>query len=233
MPFKTRTESNELKLLRILNTRMDLSAEVKKHYLNLEKGYEGEVKFDLLTEKLQSECFILNDLLLKLNNSNVQIDTTIIFQQTVNFFEVKNFNGDFTLENGIFKKIKGKEYQNPVDQVNRGKSFLRPLLKDLGCNLPIEANAVFINPEFTLYHASPNLPFIFPSQLNLYMKKLNIRQSSLNHQHKLLAEKLVFLHQTKSPFSIQPEYEYKNFHKGFTCGTAERLTYLFHQIKGL
>ncbi|MGG1678040.1 hypothetical protein ACIFOT_20110 [Neobacillus sp. NRS-1170] len=44
MPFKGRVESDELKMLRILNTRMELSEEEKRHYLNLEKGYEGEVK---------------------------------------------------------------------------------------------------------------------------------------------------------------------------------------------
>lgn len=218
MPFKTRTESNELKMLRILNTRFDLSAEEKKHYLNLEKGYEGEVKFDLLTEQLQCECYILNELLLKVNNRSFQIDTTIIFQETINFSEVKNYNGDFTYEKDIFKTVRGKEYQNPLEQVNRNKSLLRPFLHDLGCNLPIVGNAVFINPEFTLYHASPNLPFIFPSQLNQFMKKLNTTQSHLNHHHKLLAEKIVALHQTKSPYSIQPEYQYKKIQKGFTCG---------------
>lgn len=83
MPFKDRTESDELKTLRIINTRMDLSEDKYTYYLGLEKGFAGEVQFDLLTEKLQPECHILNDLLLESNNTIFQIDTTIIFQETI------------------------------------------------------------------------------------------------------------------------------------------------------
>lgn len=60
---------------------MELTEEEKKYYLNLKKGFEGEVKFDLITEKFQSNCFILNDLLLKVNNTTAQFDTSIIFKK--------------------------------------------------------------------------------------------------------------------------------------------------------
>ncbi|WP_317851488.1 nuclease-related domain-containing protein [Neobacillus bataviensis] len=83
MAFKGRVESDELKRLRILNIRMELSEQEKRHLFNLEKGYEGEVNFDLLTEKLQNECYVLNDLLLKSNNTSFQIDTTIIYQEPI------------------------------------------------------------------------------------------------------------------------------------------------------
>jgi hypothetical protein len=53
---KPRTESLKLKLFRFLNTRMELSSKDKQYYLNLEKGFEGEVMFDLLTKKLQTDC---------------------------------------------------------------------------------------------------------------------------------------------------------------------------------
>ena len=84
MPYKSRTESTELLILRSLNTRITLSDKDKQHYFNLKKGYEGEVMFDSETEKLQCECLILNDLLLKLNNTTFQIDTLII-SETIYF----------------------------------------------------------------------------------------------------------------------------------------------------
>ncbi|MFT8321605.1 MAG: NERD domain-containing protein, partial [Bacillus sp. (in: firmicutes)] len=65
MLFKPRMESTELLLLKCLNKRMNLSVKDKQRYYNLKKGYEGEVMFDLLTEKLACDCMILNDLLLK------------------------------------------------------------------------------------------------------------------------------------------------------------------------
>ena len=79
MLLKSRTESNELLAYRYLNTRMELTDKEKFHYLNLEKGYEGEVKFDQLTETLREERYIINDLLLEVNNSYFQIDSLNYF----------------------------------------------------------------------------------------------------------------------------------------------------------
>ena len=59
MLLKSRCESDELKKLRSLNIRMELTAKDKFNYLNLEKGYAGEVKFDQMTEDLREERFIM------------------------------------------------------------------------------------------------------------------------------------------------------------------------------
>jgi len=69
MLYKSRTESQDLLILKSLNVRMNLPDKDKHHYLNLKKGYEGEVIFDSSVEKLECDCFILNDLLLKFNNT--------------------------------------------------------------------------------------------------------------------------------------------------------------------
>ena len=61
MAYKSRTEPLNLKRLKYLNNRMNLPEQDTQYYLNLKKGFEGEVKFDLLTEKLQSELFSKGD----------------------------------------------------------------------------------------------------------------------------------------------------------------------------
>ncbi len=48
MAYKPRIESNELKILRVLNIRMILSEKDKQQYFTLKKGYEGEVMFDAI-----------------------------------------------------------------------------------------------------------------------------------------------------------------------------------------
>ncbi|WP_312472380.1 hypothetical protein [Neobacillus sp.] len=58
MAYKPRKEREEITILRSLNTRMNLPEEDKWNYLNLKKGFEGEVMFDSLTEKLQSGCYV-------------------------------------------------------------------------------------------------------------------------------------------------------------------------------
>jgi Nuclease-related domain len=222
MTYKPRSESEEFIILKLLNTRMILSEPDRQHYFALKKGFEGELSFDQLTENLQCECYILNDLLLKVNNKTFQIDTLIIFAKKIVFFEVKNYEGDYYYEiepeSERLYKFPKTEYDNPLIQLNRSDSLLRQLFQGLGANLPIEAKVVFINPKFTLYQAPLDKPFIFPTQLSSHLEKLNNSSLKLNVYHKKLADKLISLHITKSPFTQLPPYRYDQLKKGMTCG---------------
>lgn len=217
MAYKARSESDELKILRILNTRMDLSAEEKKYYSNLEKGYEGEVQFDLLTEKIQSECIVLNNLFLKINNILFTVNTLIIFQDAIYLLMVKNYEGEFIFKNERLESTSGNEMKDPLGQLKQNETLFLLLLKNLGYNLSVKAHVVFVNPEFTLFQAPLNQTFIFPAQLNRFLKKLNRQRSVLTNSHKMLAEKLVFLHQTKSSNTCFPAYEFSKLKKRITC----------------
>ena len=146
MPYKSRTESAELLILKSLNTRMNLSEKDKQHYFNLKKGYKGEILFDSLTEKLHCECFILNDLLLNLNNSTFQIDSLIISSETIYLFEVKNYEGDYYYESDRLYKKPKFEISNPLSQLSRSESLLRQLLQNLGFNIPIRCFSRFYQP---------------------------------------------------------------------------------------
>jgi hypothetical protein len=197
---------------------MILSSKDKKQYLNLKKGYQGEVMFDQLTGKLQNALYILNDLCLETNNSVFQIDTLIISQETIYPFEVKNYEGDYYYDSGSFySKLSKEEIKNPLDQLKRSKLLLRHLLKNLGIYLPIEGYVTFVNPEFTLYQAPLNAPIIHPTQLNCLMKKLNEIPSKLNGRHKKLADQLISMHQTESPYTRFPPYNYDQLQKGIIC----------------
>jgi hypothetical protein len=218
MLFKSRTESDELLKMRSLNTRMDLSLEDKSHYYNLEKGYEGEVKFDQMAESLQEERYIINDLLLKVGNSYFQIDTTLISQDIIRLLDIKNFEGDFCLENDRFYAVKtGREYKNPIRQLHNSASQFRQLLQILKLNYLVEASVIFVNPEFALYNASIDLPIILPNQVNRFLTMINQTPSKLNAGHKNVAQKLVSLHQTKNPFSLVPKYNYEQLQKNLFC----------------
>jgi hypothetical protein len=220
MAFKSRTEPPNLKRLIFLNKRMVLPEKEKQYYSNLKKGFEGEVMFDLLTEKLHSEIFILNDLLLETNHSEFQIDSTIISQTPVFLFEVKNYEGEHYYKDGKFYTISGQEMNNPLHQLNRKETMLRQFLKNHGFHLPIEPYLVFINPEFTLLQAPINHSIILPTQLNRFMEKLNNLPSKLNGMHKKMADQLVSAHLCESSHSQLPKYEYEQVQKGITCGTC-------------
>ncbi|RKJ31516.1 NERD domain-containing protein, partial [Butyricicoccus sp. 1XD8-22] len=116
MHFKARAKSEELLILDSLSKRMNLSDQDKLYYLNLTKGYEGELIFDSLTEDLAEEYLILNDLLLSFNKTTFQIDSLMIGLNKAYFYEVKNYEGDFYYESEkIYKKPK-TEITNPLNQ---------------------------------------------------------------------------------------------------------------------
>lgn len=218
MLVRVRGESDELKIMRFLNIRMELNAKDKFHYLNLEKGYKGEVKFDKLAENLQEERYIINDLLLEVNNSYFQIDTLTISQGGIHLLDVKNYEGDCYLKaDKLYSVTTGREYKNPINQLNRSASLFRQLLQNLKLNYLVEASVIFINPEFTLFQAPMDQPIILPSQVNRFFNNLNKTPTKLNEGHRKLAQKLISLHQPQNPFTFVPVYHYDQLQKGVYC----------------
>jgi hypothetical protein len=215
---KQRSVSHELGVMHSLNTRTDLSKEEKKHYLNLEKGYQGEVMFDQLTVELQNDILVINDLCLEYNNTIFQIDTLIISLKTIYLFEVKNYKGDYVYESDNFKMVLSKkEILNPLGQLNRCRNLLQELLRSIGIKLPLESYLVFINPEFTLYQAPLNEQIIFPTQVKQFIKTLNQQPSKLTDWHRKIGAQLVSMHQPKNPNAKIPRYEYGQLKKGPIC----------------
>jgi hypothetical protein len=214
---RLRHKPKKLEILELLDTRMTLLRDDKQNYINQRKGYEGEIMFDSLTEKLQCECYILNDLLLKKNNTLFQIDTLIILQKIILLFEVKNFEGDFFYEKDKFYTKKQSEIKDPILQLKRCASLLRQLLQNLEFPISVEGSVVFINPEFTLFQAPLNAPIILPTQLPRYMRKLNMTPSKLNKMHEELADKLISLNIEESAYKELPPYSYQSLRTGFTC----------------
>lgn len=218
MIIKPRFESVELMLFRSLHLRMKLSEKDVNYYFYLEKGFEGELQFDKFCEIFSNEYLILNDLLFEVNSTTFQIDSLLISQNAIFLFEVKNYDGDYYIEGDEWYSIFQKEIKNPVRQLKRSESLFRRLLQDLGISYSIESYVVFVNPGFLLYQAPMNLPIIFPNQINRFLDKLNTKPRNLTNKHTKLAEKLVSMHVSESPYTKVPDYSYEQFEKGITCG---------------
>jgi hypothetical protein len=218
MLLKKRTESKEIVVLRYLNTRMELAAKDKFNLANLEKGYRGEIEFDRVTENLSEERYIIDDLLLQVNNSYFQIDKVIISAGVIHLLDVKYHEADYYLESDKLYSVKsGREFKNPVIQLKRSETLFRQLLQNLKLNYLVQASVVFNNPEFTLYQAPMDLPIILPTQINRFLRELNDTPSKMDESHRLLAQKLLTLHQDKNPYTNLPEYNYEQLEKGMYC----------------
>ncbi|MGD6778558.1 nuclease-related domain-containing protein [Sutcliffiella horikoshii] len=219
MLIKSRTVPRELKIYQLLNSRKKLLENERKHLYTLQKGYEGEVLFDSMTSSIQTDCLILNDLLLPQNKNTFQIDSLIIIPEKIYLIEVKNFEGDYFYEHDrLYTRIPPEsEVTNPLIQLNRSESLFRQLLQKLGYNVPIQSIVVFVNPEFTLYQAPINKTFLYPGQINRFLQSFHSTSSRLENNHKTLADQLKSLHIPDAPFYLPPSYQFDELRKGIPC----------------
>lgn len=117
--------SPELQILLYLDARMDLLPRDKKNLNNLEKGFEGELKFfHLLEKKLTSKCIRLYDLLLESNQTEFQIDNLLISQNTIHINEVKYYQGDFFIRDDKWYVVNTKqEIRNPMPNYSEANFY--------------------------------------------------------------------------------------------------------------
>lgn len=217
MFYKVRTEPIKLQILRVLMTRANPPKNDRTHFSNLQKGYEGEKRFDSYLEELTCDCLILNDLLLEYNNSTFQIDSLLIVANRIYLFEVKNLYGDYIQDADTIYSSTEREIINPLSQLNRSRIYFSQLLQSLGFDIHVSASVVFINPEFFLYQSPLDLPYIFPNQLKRFISKLNDNKLRLQKMHRLLADKLLEQHKTELTYHNLPKYSYDDLRKGITC----------------
>lgn len=223
----------ELITFRSLNARLELSGDDQWKYWCLEKGFEGEAKFDQMMEKLQSPCYVINGLLLKFGDSEFQIDSMIMFQHVIHLIDVKNFEGDLYYEEGkLFNHANDKPMKDPLIQLKRCETLFNQLLHSLGYKkMQVEAYLVYINPDFTLLQAPRTYPIVHPTQVNGLMKKLNKIPSQLNSKHEKLANQLISLHLPKSTNAKYPAYSYDIMKKGMMCCQCHSLKTNFRHTK--
>lgn len=223
MIIKTRKKSTELLVFESLNNRMKLEEKDRLHFYNLRKGFEGEVLFDRYLERVGCDCLIVNDLLLKMNQTTFQLDSMMITSDCIYVFEVKNFEGEYYYDpasDQLFPKTRNVDVVNPLVQLMRSDTLLRQLFESIGLRFPIKSTVVFVNPQFTLYQAPMDKPFILPTQIERFIKQLSAKPSRMTNKHRAVAEKLISLHMSESPFQQIPKFEYDQLRKGIPCGAC-------------
>jgi hypothetical protein len=228
MIIQQRPEPLEILIFRALFERLVL---LENHIIFSEKGYEGELRSDKWLEGLIDNWLVLHGLLLEYNGSKFQIDTLIVAHEKIYLLDVKNYEGDYYLEDDKWFTKTTPNLKNPLHQMIRCETLLLKLLLELGYNYPIESYLIFNNPEFHLYMTTINPSIIFPSQLNRFLKKLNTRPIKLNSNHHKLAQQLASLHIVESPYLRLPPYTFEQIKKGILCPACR--TYFLEACKGI
>ncbi|MBN6889547.1 nuclease-like protein [Cytobacillus horneckiae] len=209
---------DQLTFLECLNNHAKLSLQERQYLENLQKGAEGEKKWETHLRKLTSNVLILYDLTLEINHTYFQIDALCIFENIILAFEIKNYQGDFHINNNQWYSSSGNEIKDPLLQVRRNESLLRQFCKKHHIRLPIEYHLVFVNPEFMIYSLPPRENIILPPQINRYIETINSTPAQLNRTHDQIAEKLLSLNLQSDVYRSKYNYNYENLRKGIWCG---------------
>lgn len=222
--FHQPAKSSAQHILEIVSKRTALTDDQQRLLDRLAAGYEGEMHFyEEIKAKLNNNPISIYNLYLKPSGSHFQIDCLLIFQNEVILFEVKNYRGDFLIENDNWYTSARREIKNPLHQLQRTELMLRQFLNEHDCSLKIRSFLIFPHPEFYLYQASMNLPIIFHGQLNRFIRRMKNNPSQIQKQHHEIASLLKLNHQSSSSFEYKPIYDYNSLKKGVICQSCNGL----------
>lgn len=219
MHYNQPIEPKELTILNLLHKRMALSATSQHRRRNLQKGYEGEMRFyRQLKQRLDDANIVLYDLSLRADGSTFQLDCVILLQRDILLLEIKHFAGDFQIKNNKWYALAtGNEIKNPLNQMERSTYLLTYSLKEMGYRLPVHAYLLFVHPECTLYQSEPIPEIIHPGQINRFITSINEKPSTLTTRHNTLANALFSRRLPESPYDQLPAYDCDQLQKGVHC----------------
>lgn len=212
-------KSKELEVYETLNGRINFTQEQKAKIRNLQKGYEGEKRFSNQLNELTNQRYIpLFDILLEESGTVFQLDCLLIFPHEIILLEVKNYYGEFMLnEDYLYSLSHKKRYRNPLHQLQRSQLQLSEFFTKHNINMPLTSHVIFINQEFTLFHAEHSPKIILPTQLEAFLKKLNNKAGTIQQSHYNIAKSLLDQQFNYPLHNRLPEYCYSQLQKGILC----------------
>lgn len=218
MIYKQRTKSLNLLKMKSLYYRMGLAGKYYYYYLNLEKGFFGELRLDQSSEQAPGERLLLGDLLLQASGRFRQIDALVITSKAALLYEAKNYEGEYIYKNDrVYRVGSDKPLWNPFSQLDETETLVRQLFAEHGIQLPIQSYVVFVNPKMTLFQAPEHPNLLLASNLDKHFEETGKNLTRLTSQHKSLANKLCELCLPETSSQSIPEYTYEGLRKGVIC----------------
>lgn len=211
-------KTKELQYYEFVQRRRVLTTDEEFRLHALRLGYEGELKFSkLISDYLTIDFIDIYGTVLDYQGSITQIDCFLITADQMYIIEIKNFKGEFILNNNQFSSLSSsRQYVNPLYQVQRAEDNVQSVMRRLQFDFPLQSIVVFMNDEFTLYTNKHN-QIILPTQLKSFFRTLNERKNKLTSKHHAFAQQFISLHRVNNPMERIPPCEFHKLQKGVRC----------------
>lgn len=194
--------------------RAFISHEEKKKLKSLRIGFEGELQFDSIVNAETPELIHFKDYRFVSDQNEYQIDNILLTGDNLFLFEVKNFSFDLKYTTDIWKLMNGKDWVNPITQVDQQRNKFNQLLSLVNYQLPVYSNIVFINPSQTIYNLVEHPKVHTYSNIRKRLKHI-YKENTLDHTQ--LLNHLNSLHVTHSKYSKPTDIILEKMKKGIIC----------------
>lgn len=220
-----RKRSAEHNQLEYINVRGVISPDEQKKLDSLRLGFKGELQFDTLIENETPELIHVKDFRFSVDSIEYQIDNILITGDNVFLFEIKNFGFDLKYSAEMWQFMNGKDWINPIIQVDQQRNKFHQLLSLTSYILPIYSNIVFINPTQTIYNLTEHPKVHTYSNIK---KRLQYIYKENKIDHSQLLQYLESQRVTDSKYSRSYSINIEQYKKGIVCsgcfGFLKRVT---------
>ncbi|WP_414053163.1 nuclease-related domain-containing protein [Macrococcus equi] len=217
MFLKHHEPDNKIKYLMNVDGRCELTPDDSVTLYAYQMGYEGESYFYEMLNTVEGSIKLW-DITLK-ESSKAQFDFLVIGGGWILHFDVKNYTGDYTYIDGLFKKDNGKVDQTIISQLKRADIILPQFLMKNGFNHQHESRIIFVNERFNLKNFNGDNAIKFAGQIPSiieYLKQLGPpTDEDYRLAHALIQANVV--EERRFPY-----YDYSLMKKGYRCPACRR-----------
>jgi len=210
---------NSLLLYETLQARKQLTPLEKQRYEQVRKGFSGEKKLrNYINCSNLNNIIPIYDCLFSVDESEFQIDCLLLTSDAIYLLEVKNYTGDYYMEDDLIHYLKTKtQISNPMMQIDRSEFLFKKLLREMDIEVALRSYIIFINENFMLYGANALHPMIFSSQISRFLNKINNNTRPLSEEINQVAIKLSARRLQQSTRARLPTYALSQMKKGVFC----------------
>ncbi len=161
-----------------------LSTKEKVNFTRGEKGMAGENRIsNFITENGRPNWTIIRNMWLS-DDSPFECDVILITKYAIHTFEVKNYTGRFTYENGSCKIGNIKMEHDCIQQARKSFLKLQKICKKFNYHLPVNGSIIFSSPKNKVVINSPVEDIHVLEMPDLYEYLQNIKQAEDLHPAK-------------------------------------------------